>query len=266
MPRGIRLVRSLDPHPERAVWLAKDEQLDRLMLVKKLSAGDKEVRSAALLTGLQHPVLARIYAVHTTRSVHWLLAEYIDGTALANLPVPWPAEAVLPVLKDLAGAVVAMGDAGVVHGDLAPGNVLVDASGRTRLIDFGMTAVAGQLAGGGGTPGFAAPEVVHRQRLSVATDIWSLAALGTWLLTGECPFWHETDGEQLLLVPPSWRPVDPLSRALWGLLLPLLCLSPVERPASPLCLADLERIDRCFLRGSRDSLRKWLAPCASEAS
>ncbi|MEE4202619.1 MAG: protein kinase, partial [Halieaceae bacterium] len=150
----------MDQTHQRSVWMARDTHLDRLLTVKRLAGSDRELRSVALLSDIDATSLARVYGVHQHNETHWLLSEFIDGVSLASGDMLWPAQAVLPLLIELTSALVAMADAGVVHCDISPGNVLVDVNGRVRLVDFGIAARAGETVSGAGTPGFAAPEVV----------------------------------------------------------------------------------------------------------
>ncbi|MEE4203131.1 MAG: protein kinase, partial [Halieaceae bacterium] len=220
----------MDQTHQRSVWLARDHHLDRLLTVKRLAGSDRELRSVALLSDIDAASLARVYGVHQDQEVHWLLSEFIDGVALASGDMLWPAQAVLPLLVDLTGALIAMADAGVVHCDISPGNVLIDVNGRVRLVDFGIAARMGEAVSGAGTPGFAAPEVVAAQCCTSAADLWSLAAMGCWLLTLEAPYWVTTDDGQYVLILPAWRPADQAARSLWSALQRALILDPASRP------------------------------------
>lgn len=256
LPAGLQLLRPLDESNGRSVWLAIDHHLDRLVVVKRLAGSDQELRSVALLSDIQSPSLARVYGVHRHRDSHWLLSEFIDGPTLLDAEMLWPAAAVIPLLLDLLEAVLTMSDAGVVHCDISPGNVLVDANGRARLVDFGIAARAGEAVSGAGTPGFAPPEVVHAQCCDSAADLWSLAALGCWLLTLEAPSWVTRDNGQSLLLLPAWRPAGGLAQSLWHFLRRALVLEREARPSAEDWREDLRALERLFLAGDRGLLRQ----------
>ena len=258
LPPGLQLLRPLDEAHGRCVWLAVDRHLDRLVVVKRLSGNDRELRSVALLSDVQAPSLARIYGVHRHRDCHWLLCEFVDGTTLSDAEVLWPAGAVLPLMLDLLEAIMAMSDAGVVHCDISPGNVLVDANERARLVDYGIAARQGEAVSGAGTPGFAPPEAVKALCCDGAADLWSLAALGCWLLTLEAPYWVTRDDGQAVLILPAWRPADGLAQALWQILRRALALDPAARPTSADCRNQLRDLERLFTEGDRGTLRRQL--------
>lgn len=135
----------------------------------------------------------------------YLVCEYIDGQPLTRIrsidsttSVQW--------LADICEAVAAAHQAGVVHGDLSPNNILLDHNGRIVITDFGFATHSRQshsdevelesIASLGGTLGFAAPEQISPAfgMISVATDIYAIGGLAFYLLTGQSPH----DGELVL--------------------------------------------------------------------
>ncbi|MGG5257627.1 protein kinase domain-containing protein [Phycicoccus avicenniae] len=95
---------------------------------------------------------------------------------------------VVTVLAPLAGALGRLHAAGVVHGDVSPGNVLLDLDGRPVLADLGVGRVVGEApAAVWGTPGHVAPEVLMGAEPSPAADVYALGALGWLCLAGEVP-------------------------------------------------------------------------------
>ncbi len=135
----------------------------------------------------------------------YLVSEYIDGQPLTRIR-PNDSCTSLQWLAQICQAVAAAHQAGVVHGDLTPNNILLNRNGRIVITDFGFaTHLQQRFTGGvalesiasqGGTLGFAAPEQVSSAfgTLSFATDIYAIGGIAFYLLTGRSPH----DGEMLL--------------------------------------------------------------------
>jgi predicted Ser/Thr protein kinase len=126
----------------------------------------------------------------------WLATEFIDGPSLRQVVQergPLPLDQALPLLHSIASALAALHGAGVVHRDLTPSNVLLDATGP-RLIDFGISralgamsmTITGQVLG---TPSYMSPEQIESARgAGPASDVFALGSLITYLTTGRSPF------------------------------------------------------------------------------
>lgn len=99
-------------------------------------------------------------------------------------------ETVIQMMREVANALAHIHSVGLVHRDVKPGNIVVDALGMSKLGDFG-SSVALEEAGSakcGGTVNYMAPEVIRGQGASPATDVWSLAATAFCLLYGNPPY------------------------------------------------------------------------------
>ncbi len=135
----------------------------------------------------------------------YLVCEYIDGQPLTNVK-PDDSSTSVQWLAQICEAVAAAHQAGVVHGDLTPNNILLDCNGRIVVTDFGFSTHAQKpitecaevesLESPGGTLGFAAPEQISPAfgTIGFATDIYAIGGLAYYLLTGQSPH----DGELLL--------------------------------------------------------------------
>ena len=131
----------------------------------------------------------------------YLVSEYVDGRSLANVK-PNGSETAVQWLVQICEAVAAAHQAGVVHGDLTPNNILLDHNGRIVVTDFGFATylqkptsddvVFDSNASRGGTLGFAAPEQISPAfgSISYATDIYAIGGLAFYLLNGRSP--HES--------------------------------------------------------------------------
>jgi serine/threonine-protein kinase len=219
------------------VYLAEHRLLKRpcaVKLIRPQSAGDagvlrrfeREVQATALLS---HPNTVEIYDYgHAEDGTFYYVMEYLDGLDLDDLvtrhgPLP-PARAV-HLLRQLCGALQEAHAAGLVHRDIKPGNVLVCRHGGrhdvAKLLDFGLVLAAGapddptRLTAKGavlGTPAYMAPEQARGAAAADArSDLYSLAALGYFLLAGRPPFQGGSAVE--LMLAHVQEPVPPLAGA-----------------------------------------------------
>ena len=186
------------------VWRATDEVLGRAVAVKVLrpeAAGDSgflerfraEARNSA---SLQHPNIVTVFDFGEGEHSAYLVMELIEGEPLSAVirdRGPLSPELATEVLYQAAIALQAAHDAGVVHRDVKPANIVMDADGYARLADFGISrAVAhsnltqtGEMLG---TAHYLSPEQVQGQQAGPASDVYALAVVGYEMLTGERPF------------------------------------------------------------------------------
>jgi serine/threonine protein kinase len=101
---------------------------------------------------------------------------------------------------------------------------------------MGIARSLGEAGCGAGTPGFAPPETVNKAPAHKTTDLWTLAALGIWLQTGEVPGWV-MEGSERHLTLPVFYPADRFAEALWDLLRSALVPDPLRRP----CISEWRR-------------------------
>ena len=192
---GHRVIRCLGSGAAATVWLAEGPHGQVALKVGGLSglptaaAGSFEIRREAnVLSRYRHENLLALHGVVDTDRGPGLVLEYAAGGSAADLAAArglLPAAETVTVLVGIAQALAYLHDQGVAHGDLSPSNVLFDADGRPLLADLG----AARLLGGGapalGTPGFEDPAARDGAVLNRASDVYALASLGWFLLTGE---------------------------------------------------------------------------------
>jgi tetratricopeptide (TPR) repeat protein len=246
------------------VYLARKLALNRLCALKMILAGAHGNASswrfraeAEAIARLSHPDIVQVYHVGEAAGLPFLELEYLPGGSLDReldgTPRP-PIDSARLVLR-VARAIAEAHRQGVVHRDLKPANILLDASGRPKVADFGLAKLLdsddaltrSQMVIG--SPSYMAPELAtgRRDLVGAATDVYALGAVLYELLTGRPPFRAASAMETLDLVkhaepvPPS-RFVPGLQRDVETVCLKCLEKDPAARYASADSLAeDLER-------------------------
>lgn len=178
------------------VWSAWDRRLRRTVAVKQLTPprdGDEtELRAARARTMREgriaarvvHPRAIAVFDVVTHGAMPWIVMEYLPSRSLAAVLAergPLPPTEVARIGAQIADALSAVHEAGIVHGDVKPGNVLLTDDGIAKLTDFGVSRASWDTSatGGGlvaGTPGYFAPEVARGGDPTPASDVFSLGA------------------------------------------------------------------------------------------
>ncbi len=189
------------------VWEAFDEGLHRSVAVKVVRdeiAGEAEyrerfIREARLAAGLEHPRILPIYDFGTEAGITFLVMPLLPGGSLRErIAGPMRPEEAVDCLASIAAALDHAHARGVLHRDVKPSNVLVDASGSLLLADFGLaksTAVSSELTVAGmvvGTPAYMAPEQAIGRPVDARADQYALGVLAFELLTGRTPFRSES--------------------------------------------------------------------------
>ncbi|UWX98279.1 serine/threonine protein kinase [Arthrobacter zhaoxinii] len=222
---GFRVDRLLGVGGTAAVWLVRDLDGAPFALKVPVRGADGGVntfearREVNILSRLEHPHLLQVHAVVETDQGTGLLGGYAPGGSAAGLvaargPVQ-PGEAV-SILVGIAGALGYLHARGTAHGDVSPGNILFTPEGRPLLADFGSGRLLGEPgAPHPGTPGFSAPERRDGADagLGAASDIYSLAAVGWFLLTGRIPPPSRSRPPLSILVPGVGRELPALLEA-----------------------------------------------------
>ena len=130
------------------IWQATDTQLNRQVALKILPdafAGDPDRlarfrREAQVLASLNHPGIAAIHGIEKSGDTQALVLELVEGPTLADRIAkgPIPVDEVLPIAKQIAEALEAAHEAGVIHRDLKPANIKVREDGTVKVLDFGL--------------------------------------------------------------------------------------------------------------------------------
>jgi serine/threonine protein kinase len=226
------------------VYLARDRTLRRQVALKVIRApGQHELagrlrREARILPQLRHPAVVTVYELGESSLGPFLVMEWLEGVTLERLPTPYPGA--VELMREVAEGLQAVHDAGILHRDLKPGNILRSEDGRAHLLDFGL-ALDPELArlttsGVVGTPAFMAPEILRAGKgYSAAGDWFSWGATLYYLLEGRT--WLDPHDLLGLLrtqdewPAPSFQEVPPGS-PLAKLLTACLAEDPGQRPRS----------------------------------
>jgi serine/threonine-protein kinase len=190
------------------VYRAKDRRLKRIVAIKVLppelafrsEIKTRFLREAETAAQLNHPNIVDIYAVDEAEGIVYFVMAYITGDNLAkrlHVQGAMSVDETRRVLRDVADALAYAHERGVIHRDIKPDNILIDAqSGRPMVTDFGIARAVtegdSRLTATGiaiGTPTYMSPEQAAGERtIDGRSDLYSLGVLGYQMLTGEPPF------------------------------------------------------------------------------
>ena len=149
-----------------------------------------EVRIARQVS---HPNVCRVYDIGFVDGLHFLSMEYLDGEDLASLLRRigrLPADKATEFTRKICAGLSAAHDRGVLHRDLKPANIMVDLRGHVRITDFGLAALAEEIALGdirSGTPAYMSPEQKSGKEVTARSDIYSLGLVIHEMFTGKRP-------------------------------------------------------------------------------
>jgi len=185
------------------VYVAHDSTLDETVALKTIASSlvgtaavDRFRREAQAARRITHPNVVRIHDIGQDGPLSFISMEYVEGQSLGarlDHEGSLPTAEVKRIALELCAGLQAAHDAGVTHRDLKPDNVLLDRSGKVRVIDFGLASVdtyTGLTATGAvmGTPGYMAPEQVLGKDADARTDIYAVGCILYHALAGVPPF------------------------------------------------------------------------------
>ena len=252
-----RLTRQIAVGGMGEVWAAHDESLARDIAIKVLReefAGDtgflERFRTEARNAGsLSHAGIAALFDYGEQDGSAFLAMELIVGEPMSDLlerePV-LPPRRLLPILAQTARALHAAHEAGVVHRDVKPGNILITPTGKVKITDFGVSLSSNQVpmtATGMvmGTAQYLSPEQAVGGPATAASDMYALGIVAYEALVGHRPFTGPTAVD--IAVAHVNTPVPPLppsvDRQIARLVMRLLAKDPADRPRTAEELADL---------------------------
>jgi eukaryotic-like serine/threonine-protein kinase len=198
----FQLKRVLGKGAQSVVWLAFDPHLEREVAIKLMkvrpNANPLEVsqwlQEARSVSRLAHANVVPLFEADVHGQQPYLVFEHVEGKTLAAVLRQSGAMPVLQAVSlmiEVLDALVVAHAAGVIHRDLKPSNVMIDLSGRARVMDFGIAARASREDGAmlttidGGTPGYLSPEAMQRGAASPLMDVFSAGIVLTEMLSGQ---------------------------------------------------------------------------------
>ncbi|MBR7830681.1 protein kinase [Actinospica sp. MGRD01-02] len=245
------------------VWKAHDEMLGRTVAVKQLrdslgmsssqidQSHQRARREARIAARLQHPHAVTVYDVVEHEGRPCLVMEYVPSRSLAQV-LNEAEGGVLPTAEvarlgaQVASALIAAHEAGIVHRDVKPGNILISDSGSVKITDFGISRAiddvtvtsTGEMLG---TPAYISPEVAQGRPADAASDVFSLGATLYAATEGTPPFGIGPTAMALLMriVNDEIRPPE-RTGALTDTLMWMLSHNPEDRPSMTLVKRALE--------------------------
>ncbi|MER7169192.1 serine/threonine-protein kinase [Micromonospora sp. NPDC000207] len=202
------------------VWSAQDLLLDRPVIVKFVDPAHLDLdalrrfrREARLTARLDHPGVPVVYDIGEDKGRPYVVLQKIEGITLTDmvaeqgpLPIGWAAS----IGAQISAVLLAARRIDLVHRDLKPSNVMLDTSGATKVLDFGLAVIRDderysritQSGQSPGTVGYMAPEQIRSEPADHRTDLYGLGATLFYILTGHAPF---GDGATMTTV---WRQLE----------------------------------------------------------
>jgi eukaryotic-like serine/threonine-protein kinase len=196
------------------VWRARDTLLGRFVAIKRLlphladdpAAADRFKREAQSSARLSHSGIVTVFDSGEDEEGPFIVQELVEGSTLAGYlseTGPLGPERVIDMVSQVASALDHAHGLGVIHRDVKPANLILEADGRVRLADFGIArtvddaatiTATGELVG---TITYLAPEILDGDPATVASDVYSLGAVTYELLSGRPPYRAETPAATL---------------------------------------------------------------------
>lgn len=205
------------------VFLADDTELNRPVAFKVLHdevAEDKDrirrfIQEARAASALNHPNILTIHEIGTYENRRFIVSEYVNGETLRESlkDKTWSAQESIEVIEQIAAALQAAHEAGIVHRDIKPENIMIRKDGLVKILDFGLakltearntpvdtevSTISGIKTNPGvvmGTVAYMSPEQARGISVDARTDLWSLGVILYEMLSGKLPFPGDTTSD-----------------------------------------------------------------------
>ncbi|MEV4024221.1 serine/threonine-protein kinase [Actinosynnema sp. NPDC050801] len=243
------------------VWRAQDNVIGRQVAIKELHLPDgialeerrvleeRVLREARTAGRLNDPSVVTVFDVVAEGGMTYIVMELVEAATLSTLVSahgPMPQDRVVSMAVQALSALDSAHQAGIVHRDVKPGNLMITPNGRVKLTDFGIAqavddprlTTSGSLIG---SPAYMSPERIHGNEASPASDLWALGATLCYAVEGANPYERSTTASTLHAImnemPRVTRAHGVLGAVITGLLMP----DPNARLTGPQARAMLER-------------------------
>ncbi len=253
-------------------------------LLENESLKTRFVREARAAASLRHPNIASVFYLGSTESSYFYVMELVEGRTLEDIIAarhPPDVNLALEIAAQVASALAAAHQAGLVHRDIKPANLIVSFDERNRptvkLIDFGLVKVTAEVSGDAsvsepgifmGTPRYASPEQFSDGRVDIRSDIYALGIVLWEMLAKTTPFSGSTAqvAGQHLQAPLPMRQVKNLPLPVVSLLTRLLKKDPADRPQTPEALLTILKETMRTLGDPQATLRPEKARISAPAT
>lgn len=261
------------------VYMGRDKMLDRPVAVKVMLpeyGSDEEFvgkfkKEAQAVARLIHPNIAQVYSYGISNGMPYIAMELVAGGSLDGLMKHHGKDIEVPrvmkICEQVAQALRCAADQGLVHGDVKPENILLDANGNAKLVDFGLAAMQKDTDEIWGTPYYIAPEKCKRQPVDYRADMYSLGGTIYHALTGQAPF-EGADANEVVKARFMGPPKKPsalrpgLSPQIDNLVMTMLAVEPKDR--FPSFEALLEEFKKVMTTGL--SMTTTISPAAAASA
>lgn len=243
------------------VWRAQDNVIGRQVALKELHLPDgialeerrvleeRVLREARTAGRLNDPGVVTVFDVVAESGMTYIVMELVEAATLSTLISahgPMPQDRVISMAMQALSALDSAHQAGIVHRDVKPGNLMITPNGRVKLTDFGIAqavddprlTTSGSLIG---SPAYMSPERIHGNEASPASDLWALGATLCYAAEGANPYERSTTASTLHAImnemPRLTRTHGVLGAVITGLMMP----DPNARLTGPQARAMLER-------------------------
>ncbi|MEN8221825.1 MAG: protein kinase [Acidobacteriota bacterium] len=195
------------------VYLAEDTKLERKVALKFLPEGfardndakERFEREAKAAAALNHPNIVTIHEINEYEDQTYIAMEYVEGKTLKEMVVGGRLQraSIIDYTIQICDGLKCAHDAGIVHRDIKPQNIMIDKEGRVKILDFGLAKL--RVGANGnlpsitkigttlGTVHYMSPEQAKGEEVDFRTDIWSLGVILYEMLTGELPYKGDYD-------------------------------------------------------------------------
>ena len=283
---GFRVLAEVGRGAASIIYLVQDPKTKHIWALKHVEkATDKDQRfldqaeeEYRVASSVNHPGIRRVEKLIKKGSFLavkelYLVMEFVDGVSLEKHP-PETFERACDIFLQTAQALAAMHDAGFVHADMKPNNIVISEDGSIKVIDLGQSCASGTVKPRiQGTPDYIAPEQVHRRPITPRTDVYNFGATMYWVLTRQHVPTALAKGDSLvgslddnLIARP--KPALELNPRIPSKLndLIMLCVEvdPEQRPASMHDVADRLELILGLLRAKSESTKSGLPAIIDE--
>jgi TolB-like protein/Flp pilus assembly protein TadD/predicted Ser/Thr protein kinase len=264
---GYELLEEVGRGGQGVVFRARQKSLNRIVALKVIGLGQWSTKThikrfrleAEAAASLDHPCIVPIYEVGERDGQCYFSMKFVEGGQLDEVvkQTPLSIREAVELIAKVARTVHYAHEHGILHRDIKPGNILLDAKGEPQLTDFGLARLVESESTVTrtlevlGTPSYMAPEQAagNNAKLTSATDVYGLGAVLYQLLTGHPPFAGGTTYETIKLL----LETEPRQPRLWN--------PKVDRDLSTICLKCLEKDPRRRYSSAlalAEDLERWL--------